>query len=169
MGLGPPISNSQSWTSSAAPNLPPASVTIGCESGERHVSQSQVSVSATSGNHTLFISGSGDTVNLSGGTDTITDTGGGNTYVIPAAGNGYDTFTSNALTAGDTLDLRTALAATTWNGSAATLPKYLSVTNSSQGVALGDRADLRRNGRRHSHDRWRDRHHLVQPAGPRLT
>jgi hypothetical protein len=84
----------------------------------------------------VFISGSGDTVNLSGGTNTITDSGKGNTYVIPAASKGYDTFTSNVLTSGDTMDLRTALAATTWNGSASTLSNYLAVTNPSQGAVL---------------------------------
>ena len=55
----------------------------------------------------LFLSGSGDIVNLSGGANTITDSGSGNTYILPAAGNGTDTFTSNILTTGDTLDLKT--------------------------------------------------------------
>jgi hypothetical protein len=40
------------------------------------------------------------------------------------------------LTSSDNLDLRTALAATNWNGSAATLSAYLTVTNSSQGAVL---------------------------------
>ncbi|MEA2738424.1 MAG: hypothetical protein QOH05_1731, partial [Acetobacteraceae bacterium] len=100
------------------------------------VSLSQISVAAVSGNHAVFITGRGDTVTLSGGTNTITDTGGTNTYVIPAAGKGYDTFTSNILTIGDTLDLRTALAATNWNGSTSTLAKYLSVADNAQGAVL---------------------------------
>jgi hypothetical protein len=95
-----------------------------------------VSVNATAGNHMVFISGTGDTVNLAGGTETITDTGRTNTYVIPPAGKGYDTFTSNVLTTGDTLDLRTTLAATNWNGSASTLSKYLSVTSSGGAAVL---------------------------------
>jgi hypothetical protein len=142
----------QSWTSSATPTLTPTptprpststatnpvltSVTIAANQASATVSLSHVSINATSGNHMVLISGSGDSVNLSGGTDTITDTGGGNTYVIPAAGKGYDIFTSNVLTAGDTLDLRAALAATTWNGSASTLANYLEVTNPSQGTVL---------------------------------
>jgi hypothetical protein len=84
----------------------------------------------------LFITGNGDTVKLSGGTDTITDTGGGNTYVIPAAGLGNNVFTSNILASGDTLDLRTALAATNWSGSASTLATYLHVTDTAQGAVL---------------------------------
>ncbi|MDR3537896.1 MAG: type I secretion C-terminal target domain-containing protein, partial [Acetobacteraceae bacterium] len=44
--------------------------------------------------------------------------------------------TSNVLTSGDTMDLRTALAATNWNGSAATLSKYLSVASNSTGAVL---------------------------------
>ena len=84
----------------------------------------------------LFITGSGDTVKLSGGTNTITDTGSGNTYVIPAAGKGYDSFANNVLTIGDTLDLRTALAATNWSGSASTLSKYPTVTNTTAGAVL---------------------------------
>ena len=79
---------------------------------------------------------SGDIVNLSGGANTITDSGSGNTYILPAAGNGTDTFSSNILTTGDTLDLKTALAATDWNGSAATLANYLTVTDSASAATL---------------------------------
>jgi hypothetical protein len=56
--------------------------------------------------------------------------------VIPAAGKGNDTFTTSVLTIGDTLDLRTALAATNWTGSASTLSNYLSVTNGTQATVL---------------------------------
>ena len=84
----------------------------------------------------LFLTGSGDIVTLAGGANTITDTGGGNTYFVPAAGHGTDTFTSNILASGDTLDLKTALAATNWNGAAASLAKYLTVTDSAQGASL---------------------------------
>ena len=75
-------------------------------------------------------------VSLSGGADTITDSGSGNTYILPAAGNGTDTFASNILTMGDTLDLKTALAATNWNGSASTLSNYLAVADSTTGATL---------------------------------
>jgi hypothetical protein len=104
--------------------------------GTTIVSLSQISVEATAGNQMLLISGSGNTVALSGGTDTITDTGGSNRYVLPAAGNGSAIFTTNILTANDTLDLTTALAATDWNGDPTTLPNYLKVTNTAQGAQL---------------------------------
>jgi hypothetical protein len=114
----------------------PASVTIAATETSATVAWDNVSINATSGSHMVFISGTGDTVNLSGGTNTITDTGSGNTYVIPAAGKGNDTFTTSVLTIGDTLDLRTALAATNWTGSASTLSNYLSVTNGTQATVL---------------------------------
>ncbi|OYV34958.1 MAG: hypothetical protein B7Z80_19775 [Rhodospirillales bacterium 20-64-7] len=100
------------------------------------VSVSQVTVDLPASSKMLFVSGTGDTVNVSGGGQSVTDTGSGNTYVIPAAGHGADTFGSDVLKAGDTLDLRTALAATNWNGAASTLASYLSVTNSGQAAVL---------------------------------
>lgn len=84
----------------------------------------------------LFLSGSGDIVSLAGGTNTVTDTGGSNTYILPAAGKGSDVFSSNILNIGDTLDLKPALAATNWTGSASTLSNYLKVTDSAQGATL---------------------------------
>ncbi|HBK09297.1 MAG TPA: hypothetical protein DDZ81_26130 [Acetobacteraceae bacterium] len=123
-----------SWASGANPL--PAPITIAAGTASDTVSQSQVSIVATSGNHMLFLSGSGDIVSLTGGTNTVTDTGGGNTYILPAAGNGSDIFTSNILNTGDTLDLKTALAATQWTGSASTLSKFLTVTDSAQGATL---------------------------------
>jgi hypothetical protein len=93
-------------------------------------------VVATAGSHLLFLSGSGNIVSLSGGTDTVTDTGGGNTYLVPAAGKGMVSFTSNILNIGDTLDLKPALAATNWNGAAATLSAYLTVADSASGATL---------------------------------
>jgi len=118
-----------SWGPTPGTSTSPLPAPIGIPAGQASVtvSQSQISLVATSGTHMLFISGTGDIVNLSGGADTITDTGGGNTYAIPAANKGYDTFASNILTKVDTLDLKTALAATNWNGAAATVAQYLSV------------------------------------------
>ena len=107
----------------------PAAITLDGAAAGDTVSQSQVSVQSASGNNLLFISGSDDIVNLSGGADTITDTGQGNTYILPAAANGTDTFTSDITASGGTLDLTAALAATNWNGSAATLSDYVTVTH----------------------------------------
>ncbi|HBK06542.1 MAG TPA: hypothetical protein DDZ81_11850 [Acetobacteraceae bacterium] len=131
-------SPTDSWSPNAGTSTSPlpTSVTIPSTQTSATINLNQVTITATAGNHLVFISGTGDTARLSGGTDTITDTGGGNTYVIPAAGKGYDAFTSNVLTINDTLDLRTALAATQWTGSASTLSKFLSVTDTSQGAVL---------------------------------
>jgi hypothetical protein len=114
----------------------PAPITIASGTASDTVSQSEVSIVATAGTHMLFLTGSGDIVSLSGGANTVTDTGGGNTFILPAAGKGTDSFTSNILTIGDTLDLKTALAATSWTGSASTLSKYLTVTDSAAGATL---------------------------------
>jgi hypothetical protein len=141
-GGGTPIAPLDAPLSDAPPAAAAATVaapqvlTIAAGTTTATVPQSQVSIVATSGNHMLFISGSGNSVNLSGGADTITDTGSNNTYILPAAGKGTDAFTSNILTTGDTLDLRTALAATDWTGSASTLPNYLKVSDSANGATL---------------------------------
>ena len=123
-----------SWVSGADPL--PAPVVIAPGTASATVTQSQVSIAATTGSHMLFLSGSGDIVSLSGGTDTVTDPGGGNTYILPVAGKGTVAFAGNILSIGDTLDLKTALAATKWTGSATTLSKFLTVTDSAAGATL---------------------------------
>nr|WP_294547210.1 cellulase family glycosylhydrolase [uncultured Rhodopila sp.] len=131
-------SPSAAWAPVAGTATSPltAAITLdGAASGDT-VSQSQVSVQAASGNGLLFISGSDDTVTLPGGAGTITDTGQGNTYILPAAGTGTDTFTSDITATGGTLDLTAALAATNWDGSASTLPNYVTVADSSAGAVL---------------------------------
>jgi predicted esterase len=129
----------QSWASSAAPTLiSPTTSKLALTASQTNVtvSQNQVSVVATAGTRMLFIKGTGDTVSVSGATNTIADTGSGNTYVLPAAGKGTDVFTTNVLANKDWLDLRTALAGTTWSGSASTLSNYVHVTDSAQGATL---------------------------------
>jgi len=84
----------------------------------------------------VFVTGSGDLLSLTGGAETIADSGSGNTYIIPIAGKGADTFTGNILTQGDTLDFKSALAATNWNGAAATLPNYLTVSSTAAGAVV---------------------------------
>jgi hypothetical protein len=131
-------SPSAAWAPGAGTSTSPlpAPINISSATTSSTVSQSQVSVVATAGNHMLFLKGSGDIINLSGGANTITDTGASNTYILPAAGRGTDTFTSNILATKDTLDLKTALAATNWTGSTSTLAKYLTVTDQAQGATL---------------------------------
>jgi len=60
-------------------------------------------------------------VNAGAGYNVITDNAGGNTIVVPAAGQGWDRIVGNSFTDGDTFDMRTALAATTWDGKTADL------------------------------------------------
>jgi hypothetical protein len=91
------------------------------------VGQIQIANAATSGTTMQLLNGAGSGVSSSSG---------GQTYVIPAAGHGVEAFTSNILAMGDTLNLTTALAATNWNGSAATLANYLKVTDSAQAATL---------------------------------
>ncbi|MBN8875833.1 MAG: hypothetical protein J0H67_23600 [Rhodospirillales bacterium] len=89
------------------------------------VAESQISVAATGGDHMLFVSGNNNTIALSGGNSMISDSGWNNTYVVPQGGQGWIGFDSNVLYSGDVLDLRSALAATDWNGAADMLPAYL--------------------------------------------
>ena len=125
------------WTASGTSVSPlPAPITIAAGTASTTVTQSEISVVATAGNNLVFIKGSGDVVSLSGGTDTITDTGSGNTYVLPKPGNGSEIFNQGILSNGDVLDLVPALAATAWTGTAATLSKYLTVTDTTQQATI---------------------------------
>lgn len=127
-----------SWSAgtSTSPLTSPLPTGTASASDTTTVSQSNISVAATSGAGMVFVGGSNDVADLSAGSSTVTDTGGGNTYVLPAAGTGTATFTSDILSAGDTLDLKSALAATDWDGAVSTLPNYLSVSDSSQGAVV---------------------------------
>ncbi|HTW73242.1 MAG TPA: type I secretion C-terminal target domain-containing protein [Acetobacteraceae bacterium] len=98
--------------------------------------QGNNSIATTGGNDTIQISGSGNVVNASGGNVTIDDGGTGNTIVMPAAGNGNDDIFGYLLQNGDTLDLRAALASTTWNGSENTLGNYLSISSSNDNATI---------------------------------
>ncbi len=123
------------WTPGMGTSTSPLPAPIAISASDT-VTASQISVLSTSGAHMLFLKGSGDIVNLSGGANTITDTGRGNTYILPTAGKGTDSFTGNILNLGDTVDLKSALAATNWNGAAATLSQYLTVADSTKGATL---------------------------------
>lgn len=92
--------------------------------------------SAVSGDTTFFIDGSNSTIDLSGGSSTVTDNGGSNTFIVAAASTGSATFRNDVLSLGDTIDLRTALAATNWGGSTSDLGNYLSVTDTSSGATI---------------------------------
>lgn len=79
-------------------------------------------ITTGAGDDQVTISGHGSTVNTGAGANTITDKGDHNTIVIPPAGQGYASLYGAILTNGD---VRAALAATTWDHSAATLGNYV--------------------------------------------
>ncbi|HEY1931240.1 MAG TPA: type I secretion C-terminal target domain-containing protein [Acetobacteraceae bacterium] len=79
-------------------------------------------------NDEISIAGSGNVVNAGGGWNTINDSGSGNTIVIPQAGQGTDAIYGYVLQDNDTLDMRSLLAATQWNGNAATLSDFVQVS-----------------------------------------
>ncbi|HEX2943314.1 MAG TPA: hypothetical protein VHO91_19835, partial [Rhodopila sp.] len=114
----------------------PGSGTISQASTGTTVSLNNVSVSLGGSSKMLFVTGTGDTFNVTGGAQSIKATGKSNTFVLQAAGHGAETFTNNILSLGDKLDLRTALAATDWNGATSTLSSYLSASNSGTAKVL---------------------------------
>lgn len=105
------------------------------------VTQSNVAVIASGGDHMVFIKGSHDVVSLSGGSDTVNDSGLSNTYVLPQASNGFETFATDVIGAGDTLDLRSLLSATMWDGAASDLSNFLHVANTPDGAFIGVSSD----------------------------
>ncbi|HJS85655.1 MAG TPA: glycoside hydrolase family 5 protein [Acetobacteraceae bacterium] len=80
-------------------------------------------------NDKISFGGTGNTINAGAGTNILTDSGTGNTLVLPAASQGYDRIYGPVLQNGDTFDLRPALAATGWDGTAGSLSNWLSVQN----------------------------------------
>ena len=87
------------------------------------------SIVAGAGTESITITGQSDCINLTAGSDTLNDQGSHNTIVLSAAPGTAAQINGNVISAGDTFDLRTALAATTWSGSMSTLSSYLSVTD----------------------------------------
>ena len=98
--------------------------------------QGMAFITTGSGNDTIKLGGSGSTVNAGTGTNSITGGTGQDTFVMPKAGQGFDGITGFTETNGDVLDLRAALAATSWNGKAATLSNYLKVTDGGGSATL---------------------------------
>ncbi len=76
-------------------------------------------------NDTIRIGGSGNVVNAGAGVNTISDSGHGSTLVLSSAAGAMDVISAAVLQAGDLVDLRSVLAATSWNGAASTVGTYL--------------------------------------------
>jgi beta-glucanase (GH16 family) len=119
-----PVSTSSSSSSSPAP-------TIADDEGTVTISSQYASISATGGNHLIFITGSDNKLTLSGGTETVLDEGaGGNTFYLAAAGNGSIGFNWESIAAGDVFNLATPLAGTSWDGSAGDVGNFLHTVQS---------------------------------------
>ncbi len=119
-----PATTTSSSSSSPAPTIPG-------DEGTTTITSQYASVTANSGNHLIFISGSDDKFTLSGGTETVIDQGkGGNTFYLAAAGNGAINFNWELIAAGDVFNLTTPLAGTSWDKSAGDIGSYLHTTQS---------------------------------------
>ena len=94
------------------------------------VTAGAATIKAGLGVNTIKFAGSGNDVVNQGGTDTLTDSGTNNTIIVPLAGQGLDTINGGVLSNGDTFDLRSALAATTWDQKLSDLGGYLSLGTS---------------------------------------
>ena len=86
-------------------------------------------ITTGSGNDTITFAGTGNVINAGGGTNWLVDDGQSSTLVIPAANAGNDTIYGSELSNGDTFDLRSALAATNWNGASSALSQYLHLSS----------------------------------------
>lgn len=94
------------------------------------------SITTGAGSDTIALGGSGNTVDAGGGRNKVTDSGSGNTFVIPGAGKGFDNIFGNVLRHGDTLDFRSALQGTAWDGSQATIGEFLHVRMSGRNAVV---------------------------------
>lgn len=87
--------------------------------------------------------GHNDIIDARLGEVVLTELGSRNTIILAATGGIATKINGDVIGAPDTLDLRTALAATTWNGQQNTLSDYLQVSNSGSGSAIAIDADGR--------------------------
>ena len=93
-------------------------------------------ITTGTGNDTLRFAGSNNVINAGNGNDVLYDTGSNTRIVMPAAGQGYDDIYGSALTNGDVLDLRSLLAATSWNGTSASIGNFLKVSMSNNSAVF---------------------------------
>ena len=89
-------------------------------------------ITTGTGNDTLRFAGSNNVINAGNGNNVLYDTGSNNRIVMPVAGHGYDDIYGSALTNGDVFDLRSLLAATSWNGTSASIGSFLKVEHEQQ-------------------------------------
>jgi serralysin len=174
-------------TDPSAPSTPPAStgssdpsttppatngITIAPDDGNVVQLISNTQITASSGDHMIFVGGTGDTVSATGGTESIqayqggntittgsgddsiryagsnnvidagagsnvlADSGSNNTIVLPDASHGSDDIYGYTMDNGDTFDMRSMLAATSWNGDVSTLGDFVSVGASGTSASI---------------------------------
>jgi serralysin len=100
-----------------------ATLTGGTETVQAY--QGNNSITTGTGNDTIRIAGSGNVIDAGSGTNRIEDSGSANTLVMP--GKGKDDVYGYVLQQGDTIDFRSALKGTAWNGQQSTLANFLHV------------------------------------------
>jgi Ca2+-binding RTX toxin-like protein len=93
------------------------------------------------GDDTFTFSGSNNTVYVGIGKDTVRDSGTNNLIVFAKPGEGVTDIYGYVLKNGDTLDMRTTLAATSWTKDPAKLADYLKVTMSGANAVVSIDAD----------------------------
>jgi hypothetical protein len=103
-------------------NLVGGNETITVQSGAKNNT-----ITTGAGDDKINLASSGNTVTAGDGINEVTETIGGNTFVLPTANNGMMDLFGISLSNDDKLDLRPALAATNWNGSASTIGNFVRV------------------------------------------
>jgi hypothetical protein len=79
-------------------------------------------------NDHITFAGSNNIINAGSGINSLTDEGTDNTIILPGTGQNNDNIYGNVLTNGDTLDFRSALLGTNWDGLTSDVGNYLHVT-----------------------------------------
>jgi hypothetical protein len=93
-------------------------------------------IAGCGGNDTMTFSGSNNIVYVGKGNDIVRDSGTNNRIVFDRVGEGTTDIYGYVLKNGDTLDLRTTLAATTWTKDVTKLSDYLKITMSGNTAVL---------------------------------
>ena len=88
------------------------------------------------GNDVITFANSGNVINAGSGSNTLTDNGTNNTIVLPGPGTGSDILLGAVLSNGDVFNLQSALAATSWNGTASTLSQYMFMSTKANHAVL---------------------------------
>jgi hypothetical protein len=94
------------------------------------------SITTGAGDDTVRVAGSGNTTNAGAGFNHIEDSGSNNTLVLPGANQGYDDVFGWVAQNGDQFDLRSLLAATSWNGDGATIGDFVKVNMSGNDAVI---------------------------------